>query len=76
MSQIITPLEEADHILMAKAGRDREVEKPIQDDVQPGGSLQETKQDKLTMTSGFSNGDLHEKSEHDFPDPLPYVWSM
>jgi hypothetical protein len=76
MSQILTQLEEADHILIAMAGHDMEVKKPIPDGVQLSETLREAKRDKLTMTSGFSNGEVHKKSEHGFPDPLPYVWSM
>ena len=76
MSRILTPLEEADHILMAKAGRDREVNNTIPDEFHLDGTLRVAKCDKLIMTSVISNGEVHKKSEHDFPDPLPYVWSM
>jgi ribosomal protein L21 len=76
MSQILTPLEEVDHILMARADHDMEVNKPIPDGVQLSGTLQEAKRNKLTISSGFPNGEVHMKSGHGFPDTLPYVWSM
>jgi hypothetical protein len=76
MNQILAQLEEADHILMSRAGLDTEVEKQIPGGVQPTGNLLEIKRDKLTMTSGCPDGGVQKKSEHDCPDQLPYVWSM
>lgn len=75
MSQILDQLEEADHILMSRAGHVMEAKKPIPDKVQASGNPLEIKCDKLT-TSSFSDDEVHKKLEHACPDPLPYVWSM
>jgi hypothetical protein len=77
MNQILAQLEEADHILMLRAGLDMEVKKPIlPSGVQPSVNLLEVKREKLTLTSGCTDGGVNKKPEHDCPDPLPYVWSM
>ncbi len=76
MSQILTKLRDADHILMARSDRDKDVNIPSPCDVQPGGILGEAKRDKLNLASVFSNAEVHKKSEQGFPEPLPYVWSM
>jgi hypothetical protein len=76
MSQILTQLQEADDILIAMAGHDMELNKPNPDGVQLNGTLREVKRDKLTMASGFPDGEVHKKPEHGFQDPLPYVWTM
>lgn len=78
MSQILTQLEQADHVLMA--GHDIEVKKPMPDDVQPSrkpsGNLGEVERDIPTMAPGSRDGGVYKEPEHDSPDPLPYVWSM
>ncbi len=76
MSQILTQLEEADHILMVMAGHDVEMNKPIPDGVQLSGTLQDAKRNKLNIAASFPCGVAQKKPEHSFPDPLPYVWSM
>ena len=75
MSQILTELRDADLILMARSDRDKDVNIPSPCNVRPNGILGETKRDKLNLASVFCN-DVHMKSEHGFPEPLPYVWSM
>ncbi len=66
MSKILDQLEEADHILMSRAGHVMEVKKPIPDNVQPS-EKPEIKRDKLTAPS-FSDDEVHKKPKHGCPD--------
>lgn len=68
MSQILDLLEEADHILMSRAGHVMEAKKPIPNNVQPSGNPLEIRLDKLA-TSSFSDDEVHKKLEHACPDP-------
>lgn len=76
MSQILTQPRDASHISTARSDREKDLNKPSPCDVRPSGTFGKAKRDKLNLASVFPDAEVQKKSEHGFPEPLPYVWSM
>lgn len=60
MSHCLTQPEEIDHILMAMAGDDMEVDTPIPDGVQSSEATRDVERDGLASVADFPYGAAHE----------------
>ena len=69
MSHCLTQPEEIDHILMAMAGDDMEVDMPIPDGLQPSGANRDIERDEFARMASFPYDVVHKKSVHSLSDP-------
>jgi len=69
MNHCLTQPEEIDHILMAMAGDDMEVDTPIPDGAQSSGATRDIKRDDFTRAVNFAYDAAHKKPAHGLSDP-------
>lgn len=68
MSHCLTQPEGIDHILMAMAGGDMEVDTPIPGGVRPSGTARNVGRDDFAKTANFPYDAVHKKSAHSLSD--------